>query len=229
MTNNFFDTGITTQSASIPLLKANGNTIIIRSEQLYEYLILLSPNGFTRERLITEKKYFSEVYENADAAHSLPHITLANFLYYESSQNAITHPLELLAQKSNRIKVVLENYKWFSSHTIYFNVKYKIDIQQLVRKITKAIKGHIKADNKNAPHFILTPHLTLCKGMTKEQYQKSLAEYSEQIFSDKFIATEMLVLKRPVGMPGNYKLVGKYKFGGPDEACDTTTQLSFFN
>lgn len=216
---------------SKPVLVPPGNnqidTFIADKKQLYEYLLLLSPYGFVRERIITEKLYFSDVYGNADAAHSLPHITLANFILSDCSQNDITVSLETIAQRSNRIKVVLENYKWFPHHSIYIDVKYKIDIKQLVRKITKAIKGRIRTDNKYYPHFILTPHLTLCKGLNEEQYEKSLLEYSEQSFSDKFTANEMMLLRRPVTEPGNYKEVGRFKFNGP-EVCDTTMQLSLF-
>ena len=90
-----------------------------------------------------------------------------------------------------------------------------------------AIRGYIKANNKNYPHFILTPHLTLCKGLDREQYEKSLVEYMEQSFSDEFTANEMLLRRRPTKAPENYKEVGRFKFGGA-EVCDITTQLGLF-
>lgn len=94
-------------------------------------------------------------------------------------------------------------------------------------KIIQSIKRRIKADNDYPPHFILSPHLTLCKRLSIEQYEKSLLEYKGQYFSDEFTANEMLLLKRPVTEPGNYKEVGWFEFGGP-EMCDTTTQLKLF-
>lgn len=213
------------------VLKQPVNNAVIKlnaeDKKLYEYLLLLSPYGFVRERVLTEKKYFSEVYGNADAAHSLPHLTLANFILSKVNQDKIVYSLSAMAKKSNRIKVVLENYNWFSHHTIFIDVKYKVDIKQLVRKITKAIKGHIKADNKTPPHFISNPHLTLCKGLNEEQYQKTLVEYMNQNFSDEFTANEMLLLRRPITEPGKYEEVARFGFEGP-EVCDITIQLRLF-
>jgi 2'-5' RNA ligase len=223
----FIEASVFSKPVLIPPVNNEVNILIADKKQLYEYLLLLSPYGFTRERIITEKKYFSEMYGNADAAHSLPHITLANFILSQFNQDKITCLLETIAQRSNRIKVVLENYKWFPHHTIYIDVKYKIDIKQLVRKITKGIKGPVKADNKYYPYFILNPHLTLCKRLDREQYEKSVIEYTRQNFSDAFTANEMLLLRRPLTEPGNYKQVARFTFGGP-EVCDTTMQLSLF-
>lgn len=200
---------------------------VTKPDAKFEYLLLLSPNGFLRERIITEKKYFSEVYGNSDAAHSLPHITLANFILSNRSEEIINQLLKTISQNVNKIKVVLENYNWFPHHTIFIDVKYKADIKQLVRKITQSIKRHIKADNDYSPRFILSPHLTLCKRLNLYQYEKSQVEYKGQRFSDEFTANEMLLLKQPITEPGSYKIAGRFEFENP-EVCDTTTQLSLF-
>lgn len=202
-------------------------TLEAEEKKLYEYLLLLSPHGFVKQRIITEKAYFTKIYDNSDAARSLPHLTLANFLLSNLGEGEIIGALEILALRANKIKVVLENYNWFSHHTIYIGVKYKVDIKQLVRKIKKVIKCNIKADNNFAPHFILNPHLTLCKRLNIEQYEKSRIEYTEKSFHDEFTAHEMILLRRPISEPGNYTKVARFRFGGP-ESCDTTVQLKLF-
>lgn len=208
----------------------NSHTLTLNAEdkKLSEYLLLLSPSGSVKDRVVTEKNYFSKVYGNKDAAHSLPHLTLANFISSNFCQEEIVCTLNSIAPQCNRIKVVLENYNWFPHHTIFIDVKYKINIKQLVRKITHAIKRYIKADNEYPPHFILNPHLTLCKGLSIEQYEKSVIEYTKQNFSGEFTANEMLLLKRSITEPEKYKEVARFGFRGP-EVCDTTTQLKLFN
>lgn len=206
----------------------NKQRIEILEKRLYEYLLVLSPRGFIMDRLITEKKYFTGLIGNRDASDSLPHITLANFILSNLKHANIIFLLKSLAANSNCIKVVLENYKWFPHHTIYFDVKYKVDIKQLVRKITQTIRRHIK-DDKNGypPHFILNPHLTLCKRMSPEEYEKSKIEYADLTFSDQFTANYMLLLRRPIDGSEKYKEVGRFEFGGP-ESCDKTFQLKLF-
>jgi 2'-5' RNA ligase len=158
-----------------PPVNNQSTELISNHEELYEYLLLLSPYGFVREKIIKEKKYFSKDYGNNDAKGSLPHITLAKFILSSFSQEEIIAVLENVAKNSNPIKVILENYNWFPRRTIFIDVKYKADIKQLVRKITKAVKRHIKADNEHSPVFILNPHLTLCKGMDETQYCKKFS------------------------------------------------------
>jgi|GEM_PF-3863584 len=212
---------------NLPPLEKRGVMKIKDEKELFEFLLIISPTGFVRERVMTEKQFFSHYFGSDDAVNSLPHLTLANFLLSQSSQDEIVSGLHMVAINSNRIKVVLENFKWFPFHTIYFDVKYQVDIKQLVRKITKSIGRYIRADNKNTPHFISNPHLTLCKRMSREQYEKSVIEYSEQKFSGEFTANEMVLLKRPFTEPGNYRVAGCFKFGGR-EVCDKTTQLRLF-
>lgn len=192
-----------------------------------EYLLLISPEGRLRSRLMRRKKEFSVTYGNRDAEHSLPHLTLANFVLSDSSQDKIIKPLKDVASRSNKIGIELENFKWFKEHTIYVDVKYKTDMKQLVRKITNAIKRYIKADNKFPPRFILNPHLTLCKGLTNEQYKKSLLEYGALKFSDKFTAAEMILLKRSVSVAERYHVVGRFGLAGP-ESNNRTIQLTLF-
>ncbi|MDB5280499.1 MAG: hypothetical protein JWR61_5454 [Ferruginibacter sp.] len=192
-----------------------------------EYLLLISPEGRLRSRLMRRKKEFSSTYGNRDAEHSLPHLTLANFVLSDSSQGKIIKPLKDVASRSNKIGIELENFKWFKEHTIYVDVKYKTDMKQLVRKITNAIKRYIKADNKFPPRFILNPHLTLCKGLTNEQYKKSLLEYGALKFSDKFTAAEMILLKRSVSVAERYRVVGRFGLEGP-ESNNRTIQLTLF-
>jgi 2'-5' RNA ligase len=195
--------------------------------RLNEYLLLISPDGRLRSRLVSRKKEFTATYGNDDAERSLPHLTLANFILSDNNQDKIIKPLKDVASKSNKIGIELENFKWFKEHTIYVDVKYKTDMKQLVRKITNAIKRFIKADNNYPPHFILNPHLTLCKGLTSEQHKKSSLEYGALKFSDKFTAAEMILLKRSVITAERYREVGRFRLGGP-ESNNRTIQLTLF-
>ena len=195
-------------------------------EGLCEYLLVLSPGGPLRDSIVNQKKYFTNNYENRAAVYGKPHITLANFLLREIAEDEIVRRLNFISENSHGIKVVLRDYNWFPEHTMYLNVLYPVNIQQLVRKISALTQSVIRKDNHHAPHFILNPHLTICKDLSAEQFEMSRIEYTTKTFSGEFTASEMLLLKRSIGI-NKYEEVGHFKFGLP-VILDTTIQGKLF-
>src|SRR6187549_970592 len=83
------------------------------NEGLFEYLLVISPGGLMRALIVNEKKYFSDRYQNDAAVYGKPHITLANFLLREVSEDEIVRRLNFISENSHMLKVVLKGYNWF--------------------------------------------------------------------------------------------------------------------
>ncbi|MEO5891631.1 MAG: 2'-5' RNA ligase family protein [Ferruginibacter sp.] len=194
---------------------------------LFEYLLILSPMGALRDKIIEEKKYFFEMYRNCCAIYGRPHITLANFLLPGSGENEIIQHLIAISENQNKMRVMLQDYKWFAQHTMYLNILYKVDIMQLVRKITNKTTRVINSYSKFPPRFILEPHLTICKELSVEQYAQSRIEYTRKRFSGSFTANEMILLKRNIGEKDRYEEVYRLEFGGT-ETLTTILQGNLF-
>jgi len=110
----------------------------------------------------------------------------------------------------------LKDFGSFPSHTIYIAITSKVPVQGLVKQIRSEVQRLMKLNEDNKPHFIMQPHLTIARKLKPWQYEKGWLEYSQKHFAGRFIADSMVLLKRPVGDPGNnrekYQVVERFTF-----------------
>jgi 2'-5' RNA ligase len=67
----------------------------------------------------------------------------------------------------------------------------------------------LNKDNK--PYFPDEPHVTIARKLLPWQYEKSWLEYSNKNFTGRFIADNMVLLRRPVGEM-KYQVFQKFEF-----------------
>lgn len=184
--------------------------------KIYEYLLVLQPHEELWHRIVKVKQEFADKYETTYAKWGKPHITLVNFLQYAMLETRIINKLKLVAMGFPPVKIELKDYGSFPSHTIYINITSKIPVQQLVKQVRTETQRLMKLDDDNKPHFILEPHLTIARKLQPWQYEKGWLEYSHKHFTGRFIASDMLLLKRPVteqeGHKTKYEIVQRFEF-----------------
>ena len=185
--------------------------VSIPGYKIYEYLLVLNPHEELRNKIMSVKNEFYEKYKAENARWGKPHITLVNFVQYEMMEERIVNRLNLIAMGQHPVKVELKDYGSFPSHTIYINITSKIPIQGLVKAIRTETQRLMKFDDDNKPHFILEPHLTIARKLKPWQYEQGWLEYSHKHFTGRFIADNMLLLKRPVGEL-KYQIVKRFEF-----------------
>lgn len=197
-------------------MKRNGwsmETIIstIPGYRVFEYLLVLSPHQELWQRVLKVKNDFFETYKAPSAKWGKPHVTLVNFLQYEMMEERLINRLKIIGMSYPPFKVELKDFGSFPSHTIYINVVSKIPIQNLLKIIRAETQKLMKLDDDHKPHFIMEPHLTIARKLQPWQYEKGWLEYSNKHFTGKFIASEMLLLKRPVGEMA-YQIAERFQF-----------------
>ncbi len=190
-------------------MKLTGNTL--PGYKVYEYLLVLHPHEELWNRIMKIKTEFAEKYRSDHARWGKPHITLANFLQHEMIEPRIINRLQVIAMGYHPIKIELNDYGSFPSHTIYINVTSKMPIQELVKQVRTETQRLMKLNDDNKPHFILEPHLTIARKLQPWQYEQGWLEYSNKQFTGRFIASDMLLLKRPVGEL-KYEIVRRFEF-----------------
>ena len=109
-------------------------------------------------------------------------------------------------------KIELKDFGSFPSHTIYVKVVSKIPIQALVRKVRTEAQSLMKLNDDHKPYFSSEPHFTLGRKLKPWQYEKSWLEYSNKHFTGRFIASEMLLLKREHEGDKSWQVAKHYKF-----------------
>ena len=178
--------------------------------QVNEYLLILDPHEELRNRIIQVKKEFAEKYQVNNSWGAKPRITLLRFKQLEMMEERIVNRFKTIAMGYHPIKVELKDFGSFPSHTIYINVTTKEPIRALVRQM-KETQRLLKLDNENKPHFIDEPHFTISRKLLPWQYEKGWLEYSNRHFTGRFIAQDMLLIKRREGMKG-YQIVQRFEF-----------------
>ena len=165
--------------------------------QLCEYLLVLQPHEDLWDKIMDIKKEFAEKYEAPAAAFGKPHITLVKFSQLQLMEDRICHRLKMIAMGILPFKVELNNFGSFPSHTIYINTEAKVATKLLIRQLKTA--QQLMKTKAQKPHFIEEPHLTIARQLLPWQYEKAWLEYSNSHFSGRFIANNMLLLRRPEG------------------------------
>lgn len=179
--------------------------------RIYEYLLVLSPHRELWDKIMEVKAKFADDYESDHARWGKPHVTLANFVQYEMMQERLVNRLRIVAMGITPFKIELRDFGSFPSHTIYINVMTKVQVQNLVKAVRHEAQKLMKLNDDNKPHFILEPHLTIARKLQPWQYEKGWLEYSHKNFTGRFIADNMVLLRRPVGEM-KYQLVQKFEF-----------------
>jgi 2'-5' RNA ligase len=183
-----------------------------------EYLLVLNPHEDLRDKIMQVKKEFSEKYKAPAAMYSKPHITLVNFIQFEMMEERLLNRLRIIAMGYPAFKVELKDYGSFPSHTIFINVESKQQVQNLSKELRPA--QQLMALNKdNKPHFINDPHVTIARKLLRWQYEKGWLDYSHRHFTGRFIANDMLLLKRPLQLQsdgshlaGKCQIVQRFEF-----------------
>ena len=189
-------------------MKANVNTI--PGYRHAEYLLVLRPHEELRNRIMSVKKEFFEVYKAPTSLGGKAHITLVRFSQFEMMEERIVNRLKAIALGYMPFKVELKDFGSFPSHTIFINVITKVPVQNLVREL-KSAQRLMKLDAEHKPHFIDEPYITIARKLVPWQYEKGWLEYSHKQFTGRFIADGMLLLKRREGEKG-YQIVQQFEF-----------------
>lgn len=183
-----------------------------------EYKLVLRPNEDVSEKIEILKSDFREKYNLEASFSSKPTLTLVRFIQFEMTERRLIQRLRGLAKGFRPFKVELNGFGSLPTHTLYINIESKQTIQTLVKEL-KSARQLMTLNAQNKPHFLNHPHFILAGKLSPDQYKKSMLYYSHQQFRSRFIAGEMILLKRTIFNPDNtksdrsgYQTAGIFKF-----------------
>jgi 2'-5' RNA ligase len=174
-----------------------------------EYLLVLQPHEELWNKVMKVKEEFAEKYQAPSAKWGKPHITLVKFTQMKMMEERITNRLKMIGMAMPAFKVELKDFGSFPSHTIYINVDTKVAIQMLVKSLKSA--QQLMKTKEHKPHFMENSHLTVARQLLPWQYEKGWLEYSHKHFTGRFIAKDMLLLRRPEGTKA-YQTAARFEF-----------------
>lgn len=160
--------------------------------------MVLSPHEELRKKIMTVRKEFSETYHSYHNGWGKPHLMLARFNQYEMMEERVVNRLKTIAMSFHPIKVELKDFGSYPSHSIFIQVLSRELIKELIREIREA-QRLLKPDNDHKPYFADDPHVIVSAKLLPWQYEKGWLDYSHRHFTGRFIASDMLLLKRRMG------------------------------
>lgn len=179
--------------------------------RINEYLLVLSPPDDLWQKILKIKEEFAANYKANAARHLRPHIALVNFLMLDMMEEKIVQRLQAIAMGIAPFKVELKDYGSFPSHTIFINVTTKVPVQHLVKQLKEA-QRLMRLNNENKPHFIEEPHIGIARKLKPWQYEEGWRDYSHRQFTGRFIAGDMLLLKRKASEKSAMQIVKRFDF-----------------
>jgi len=174
-------------------------------------MIVLNPHEELSNKISHVRKDFYRQYRMGGTAPNKSNLLLVRFEQLEMMEERIVNKLKHLAMGFAPFKVEIKDFGSFPGHTIYLNVTSKLPIQNLVKEIRTSAQQIMKHDPDKKPYFNMEPHITIGMKLKPWQYEKAWLAYSHTHFTGRFIADEMLLLKRPVGEK-NFIIARHFKF-----------------
>lgn len=174
-----------------------------------EYQLILNPHEELRNRIQQLRTSFSETFQ-APALMGKPHLTLVRFTQLELMEDRILQRLRTIAMGFCPFKVELKDFGSLPTHSIFINVTSKLPIRGLVTEV-RDIQRLMKLDKENKPHFLDEPNILIARKLLPWQFEKGWLEYSNKSLTAKFIADNMLLLKRRQG-DRNWQIAERFVF-----------------
>lgn len=162
---------------------------------LFEYLLIVSPGKEVYNRVMEEKRYFSQNYCEPVAIKTKPHITISNFLAWDSMEDTLVNRLQYITREQKSFSVLLNNYSGFPSHTIFIRIQDPTPFKQLATRL-KAIGPYIKENSSYPAKFITSPHVSIARRLPLKIYDSAIKDYAGKDFSASFQVNELVLLRR---------------------------------
>jgi 2'-5' RNA ligase len=172
--------------------------------------LIISPDEPVKNRINEIKLMFSEEYGCKNAAYLKPHVTMINFLQYESAEFRIVNCFEKFARNVSPFTVTLNGFGNFDTHTIYAKLDSTFEVVEIVKNIRARFKNLLTGSENLKPNFITKSHLTIARGMTQSQYELAWKRWQKEDFLATFKVGEMNLIKRELN-PTDLKPIGNYK------------------
>jgi len=179
--------------------------------KINEYKVVLVPHEDMNHKILNVRKYFNEKYKVEQPVGSLPEVALVTFKQLQMAEERIINRLKLIAMASHPLKVEIKDFGSFPSHSVFLNVTSKVPLGELSKKIRQDAQRLMKLDNDNRPHFLTDFYFIIARRLKPWQYEKGWLDVSHKSFTGKFIATRMLLLRRPAG-EFKYRPIASFDF-----------------
>ncbi|MCM5527399.1 2'-5' RNA ligase family protein [Parasegetibacter sp. NRK P23] len=164
---------------------------------LNEYLLVIAPPEHVRNRIQQIREDF-RLLTGYDTPVRRPHITLLKFHQREMGEHRLLNKLNSIARAQAPVKMELSGFGSFPTHSIFIKADGGHRYTELVKSF-RAAQSLMKADPEKEPHFMTTPFINIARKLLPHQYEKGWNVYQHKHFTSRFMADNLLLLKKRDG------------------------------
>ena len=158
---------------------------------MQEYLLIVKPDNATSEKIIFERNILYNDYKIEMPADTKPFINVATFSAREEMEETLIRWIQRICSMQKSFLATLNNYSGFPPHTIYIRVQNPEPFQKLSQQL-KVINDFIFQPSS----FINKPHVCVAAKLPQKIYEKAIFEYSQKIFHESFMVSELILIKK---------------------------------
>lgn len=160
---------------------------------LREYRLVVCPAGEAFNRIMEEKKDFSNQYGAFEKAN--PYITVAGFTVQEGMEDTIVRWLQKIFSREHSFTVSLNNYSGIPAHTIYLRVQDSTPFRHLIKQL-EVLDDFIRSSSCPPVNLVKKPYLSIAGILPGNIYEKAISDYSRKTFHESFVVHELILLAR---------------------------------
>ena len=158
-----------------------------------EYRLVACPAGEVFQKIMEEKKDFSEQYGSDEKTK--PYISIADFSIQEGLEETIVRWLQKIFSREHSFTVLLNNYSGIPAHTIYLRVQDISPFRHLIKKL-EVLDDFIRSSSCPPANLVRKPHLSIAAKLPENIYEKAISDYSRRTFHESFVVHELILLAR---------------------------------
>ena len=201
---------ITINTVAMRNYQVQGN-LFVQESRLCEFLIILPLPKHIQDQVNVFKEEFEVLYGDFNSRHSIPHITICDFLLFEHrtfdtmeffrKRLESTYPLELSVNGFNAFDSSKTVYLEIETSEAYTSLLQEVDI---TRQMLYLRKNYFQSK---------VPHITIAKNLDHKVYQKARNVFMDRSFYTDFRVDHMQILKFDF-ITRRYKSFGMIPFKG---------------
>lgn len=162
---------------------------------LFEYQLVINPDASVNEKVKAETTQLYDDYQQKAAVQNKSHITIARFLAREAMESILLRWIQRICDQQPHFQVTLNNYSGFPPDTIYLRVQDPAPFTSLAHQL-KGVDDWIQSSGCPPITVVTKPYLSIARQLPEPVYTKAMFSYSQRIFHESFMATELRLLRK---------------------------------
>jgi hypothetical protein len=170
------------------------NGIFLPEYRVNRYQLILLPHVLLRRKIRGIADLLARTCRLSSAKAASPYVTVAEFTFYERSEEQLVNRMRMIAMGQAPFRVALEGIGGQASHTLYINGGLPLPAERLLQLLREGMSSLLRQSREIA--FADQLRIPIAVNLTHASMERCRSVLSGKPFRSHFIADAMLLLKQ---------------------------------